>query len=178
MPVRCDEHPSDGIGNTVTESQIECGVMENVPTWRAQPPSGLTRVSVIWGPILCNCVVSRVTTVTSRPACCARTILKPPVCLTVANSLPKRKTGNKLFMSLPDSLLVCICIAAVVQRIRINWLARSCVCVNTKTSPCPYCLPFAKLNPFNGVPGYENILNTLCVSVCSYPVLTNYCRLS
>jgi len=176
MPVRCDEHPSDGIGNTVTESQIECGVMENVSTWRAPPPSCLTGVSVIWRPILRNCVVLRVTTVTSRPACCARTLLKPPVYLTVANSVPKRKTWNKLIMSLPDSLIVCISTAAVVQRIQINWLARRCVYGNTKESPCPYCLPFAKLNLLDGVPGYENLFNTLCV--CTYPLLTNYSRLS
>jgi len=83
------------------------------------------------------------------------------VYLTVANSVPKRKTWNKLFMSLPDSLLVCISTVAVVQRISINWPAKRCVCGNTKASTCPYCLPFAKLNLLNGVPGYENLFNLL-----------------
>lgn len=105
MRVRCWQHPSRAIGKTVSESQIECGVMEYVPTGPASQPTCLTRVSVVSRQIICNYILFyKLTSLTNYTPYCIRTFQKS-ICVSDTNCLERfmsygSEATNKLSIAL------------------------------------------------------------------------------
>jgi hypothetical protein len=111
MRVRCRQHPSRAIGKTVSESQIECGVMEYVPTRPASQPTCLTRVSVVPRQIICNYILFyKLTSLTNYTPYCTRTFQKP-ICVSYTHCLERFmsygwEVTNKLSIALQATSFV------------------------------------------------------------------------